>query len=72
MPEKPDIAFVNHSPDLMTWDDYEVSHQRKLIRLRLTITDKGIEIIGDSPYPCLLEELLAELDPKVIEMMLCG
>jgi hypothetical protein len=56
----------------MTWDDYEVSHERKLIRFRLTVTDNGLEIIGDSPYPYLLEELLAKLDPAVVEMMLCG
>lgn len=65
-------TYVNHIPDLMTWDDYEVSHERKLVRFRLTVTDKGLEIIGDSPYPHLLEELLAKLDPAVVEMMLCG
>jgi hypothetical protein len=56
----------------MTWDDYEVSHERKLVRFRLTVTDNGLEIIGDSPYPHLLEELLAKLDPAMVEMMLCG
>jgi len=56
----------------MTWEDYEVSHERKLVRFRLTVTDQGLEIIGDSPYPHLLEELLAKLDPARLEMMLCG
>ena len=68
----PNAAYVGHIPDLMTWDDYEVSHERKLVRFRLTVTDQGLEIIGDSPYPHLLEELLAKLDPSVVEMMLCG
>jgi hypothetical protein len=30
------------------------------------------EIIGDSPYPHLLEELLTKLGPAAVEMMLCG
>ena len=72
MPDKPATTYVNHIPDLMTWDDYEVSHERKLIRFRLAVTDQGLEIIGDSPYPHLLEELLARLGPAAIEMMLCG
>jgi len=68
----PKATYVGHIPDLMTWDDYEVSHERKLVRFRLTVTDQGLEIIGDSPYPHLLEELLAKLDPAVVEMMLFG
>ena len=72
MAEEPTPSYVGHIPDLMTWDDYEVAHERKLIRFRLTVTDQGLEIIGDSPYPHLLEELLRKLDPAVIEMMLCG
>jgi hypothetical protein len=72
MSDKPTPAYVAHIPDLMTWDDYEVSHERKLVRFRLTVTEQGLEIIGDSPYPHLLEELLAKLDPTVVEMMLCG
>ena len=72
MKEKQTTTYVGHIPDLMTWDDYEVSHERKLIRFRLTLTDQGLEIIGDSPYPHLLEKLLAELDLAEIEMMLCG
>jgi hypothetical protein len=72
MPEPSEVVYVGHIPDLMTWDDYEVSHRRRLVRLRLTITEEGVEIIGDSPYPHLLEKLLAELDAKKVEMMLCG
>lgn len=72
MLEKPTTTYVSSIPDLMTWDDYEVSHERKCIRFRLTITDQGLEIIGDSPYPHLLEQMLAKLDPAEIEMMLCG
>ncbi|HLW03753.1 MAG TPA: radical SAM-modified peptide, FtsH ternary system-associated [Ktedonobacterales bacterium] len=72
MAEQPASSYVDHIPDLMTWDDYEVAHERKVIRFRLTLTDQGLEIIGDSPYPHLLEQILSKLDPVVIEMMLCG
>jgi hypothetical protein len=66
------VTFVDQLPDLMTLEDYQVAHRRKTIRIRLTVTDEGLEIIGDSPYPQLLEELLAALDPETIEMTLCG
>jgi hypothetical protein len=72
MAEQPEIVYVNHLPDLITWDDYEVCHERRTVRLRLTVTDQGVEILGDSPYPQLLEELLAALGPEAVEMMLCG
>ena len=70
--KKPTIEYVEHIPDLMTWADYEAAHQRKIIRVRLQVTDNGLEIIGDSAYPHLLEQLLEALDPETISMMLCG
>jgi FtsH ternary system-associated peptide len=72
MNKQPAEAFVNHLPDLMTWDDYAVAHQRKVVRIRVTVTAEGVEVLGDSPYPHLLEELLAALGPEAIEQMLCG
>lgn len=66
------IEYVDHIPELITWTDYETAHQKKQVRLQLTVTDKGLEIVGDSPYPHELEELLAALGPEAIEMMLCG
>ena len=72
MSDQPRVAFVNHLPDLMTWEDYAVADRRKVVRVRLTVTAEGVEVLGDSPYPQLLEELLASLGPEVIEMMLCG
>ncbi len=65
-------TYTNDIPDLMTWEDYEDCHHRKTLRFRLTLTEAGLEIIGDSPYPHLLEELLASLDPETIEGKLCG
>ncbi len=72
MSDNPAVKYVNHLPDLMTWDDYEAADRRKIVRFRLTVTENGLEIIGDSPYPHLLEKLLEELRPEEIEMMLCG
>lgn len=72
MPNETKINFVDHLPDLMTWDDYEAADRRKTVRFRLALTEDGLEIIGDSPYPHLLDELLESLGPDAIEMMLCG
>jgi hypothetical protein len=66
------IKYVPHIPDLMEWEDYETVDEKKVVRVQLRVTDEGVEIIGDSPYPHLLEELLAGIDPKELEMMLCG
>ena len=72
MPEQPEFVYVDHLPDLITPDDYEVCHERKTVRIRLSVTEEGLEILGDSPYPQLLEELLAALGLEAVEMMLCG
>ncbi|HLN26515.1 MAG TPA: radical SAM-modified peptide, FtsH ternary system-associated [Gemmataceae bacterium] len=66
------VTFVNHLPDLMTWKDYAAAHERKIVRIRLTPEPDGLEILVDSPYPQLAENLLAALGPEAIEMMLCG
>jgi hypothetical protein len=65
-------AYVPYLPDLMTWEDYARSHCQKTIRIRLRVTDQGLEVLGDSPYPQDLEKILAALEPQVIEQMLCG
>jgi hypothetical protein len=72
MSDRPAVRFVAHLPDLMTGEDYREAHRRKVLRFRLAQGGQGLEILGDSPYPDLLEELLAALGPGVIEMMLCG
>ena len=72
VPRSQPFRHVTHLPDLMTSEDYGQDNQRKVIRLRLTSTEHGLEILGDSPYPQPLEELLAALEPAVIEKMLCG
>lgn len=66
------VRYVSHIPDLMTWEDYEAAHEKKVVRFQLRVTDEGLEIIGDSPYPQALEALLAAMGVKEMEMMLCG
>lgn len=65
------LRFVAHLPDLITDEDY-LQPEVKRVRLRITVTDEGIEILGDSMYAPLLEKLLAEVGAEEIERMLCG
>jgi NifB/MoaA-like Fe-S oxidoreductase len=67
----PRLRFVPHLPDLITDEDY-LQAEVKRVRLRITVTDEGIEILGDSMYAPILEKLLAEVGAEEIERMLCG
>jgi hypothetical protein len=68
---RPQLRFVAHLPDLITDEDY-MQPEVKRVRLRISVTDDGIEILGDSMYAPLLEKLLAEAGAEEIERMLCG
>jgi hypothetical protein len=72
MTEKLKILPVSYISDLMTWDDYDGVETKKRVRVRLSVTENGLEIIADGPYPKELEALLSGLDIKVIECMICG
>lgn len=65
-------VFVQHLPDLIAADEYAGDPAGKRVRLRIRHTDGGVEVLGDAIQAQELEKLLAELDPKVIEQMLCG
>lgn len=66
------MQYVNHLPDLISWEDYNGMGERKVVRFQLIVTEEGLAIVGDSPYAALVEKLLAELGAETIEMMLCG
>jgi hypothetical protein len=66
------MTFVPYLPDLITEADYAELERVKKVRVRITITGEGVEILGDSPYPALLEALLARLGVEEVEKMLCG
>ncbi len=71
MDDRAPVRYVAELPDLVGWDEAERAGGR-LLRLRLRVTDEGVEILGDSPCPDQLERLLQELGPGAIEKMLCG
>lgn len=70
--QPPRARFVDHLPDLINPEDYCRENNRKKIRVQIKITDQGIEIVADSPYPFLLDKILAQLEVPEIEKMLCG
>ena len=73
MDEKlPRIRLVSNLPDLMTAADDPDPSGKKRVRVRMTYTDEGIEIIGDSLDESVLEELLIKMGAAEIEKMLCG
>jgi len=69
---RPAARFVAYLPDLITPEDYAAPTAVKKIRIRITITEEGVEIMSDSPYPELLEDILAQLGVDEVEKMLCG
>lgn len=64
--------FVDHLPDLIQADEYAGDPEGRRVKLRLAVTDRGVEILGDAVRPEELERILLDLDPETIEHMLCG
>ncbi|SDG79127.1 hypothetical protein SAMN05421505_10836 [Sinosporangium album] len=64
--------FVEHLPDLIDARHYAEQPEGRLVKLRISVTDEGVEILGDAFRPELLERLLESLGPEEIEQMLCG
>jgi hypothetical protein len=44
----------------------------RLVRVRIAVTDSGVDVLGDGLRPVTLEAVLAALGPGTIEQMLCG
>ena len=70
--QPPAHAFVPTLPDLIDASEYASHPAGGLVRLRITVTDSGVEILGDGMRPELLERLLATIDRGTLEQMLCG
>ena len=66
------IKIVASLPDLMQAEDYKSCTEQKKIRLRISINDNGVEILGDSLYVEPLEKLLAAGGATLLERSLCG
>jgi FtsH ternary system-associated peptide len=65
-------AFVAALPDLIDGSEYASYPAGGLVRLRITVTESGVELLGDGMRPELIERLLASVDSGVLEQMLCG
>ncbi|MEM7578391.1 MAG: radical SAM-modified peptide, FtsH ternary system-associated [Cyanobacteria bacterium P01_A01_bin.80] len=72
-PDKPPkTRFVSHLPDLITEEDYLSCSEQKKVRVRINVNQEGVDVLGDSMYAQLIEELMAQLGAEEIERMLCG
>ena len=66
------IKIVASLPDLIQPEDYKNCTEQKKIRLRISINENGVEILGDSLYVEPLEKLLAAGGATLLERSLCG
>lgn len=64
--------FVEHLPDLIGSGEYEAHPDGGLVRVRIRVTESGVEVLGDAIRPDILERLLEMLGPAEIQQMLCG
>jgi hypothetical protein len=64
--------FVESLPDLIFASDYPEHADGRLVRLRITVTERGVELLGDAFRPAVLERLLDDLGEGPIQQMLCG
>ncbi|MEU9478261.1 radical SAM-modified peptide, FtsH ternary system-associated [Streptomyces sp. NPDC048191] len=71
-PSAPVYRVVDSLPDLIDADEYARHPEGRLIRIRLTWSSAGLDILGDAFRPDLLERLLEGLGPDEIEQMMCG
>jgi hypothetical protein len=65
-------VFVEALPDLIDAAEYEDHPDGDLVRVRVTVTESGIEILGDGMRPAAVEAVLAALGLPEMEQMLCG
>ncbi|WP_433830882.1 radical SAM-modified peptide, FtsH ternary system-associated [Actinoplanes sp. CA-015351] len=63
---------VEDLPDLIDASEYSEHPEGDLIRLRISVTPDGVEVLGDGMRPEVLEALLESLEPETIEQMWCG
>lgn len=68
----PEFEMVESLPDLISAEEYAAHPGGGLVRLKISVRNGQVEILGDSMRPELVERLLAELGPDVIQQMLCG
>lgn len=72
--DAPDVphAFVASLPDLIDASEYATYPDGQLIRIRVAVTESGVELLGDGMRPAAIEAILTELGGGTMEQMLCG
>lgn len=65
-------AFTESLPDLIHADEYERYPDGTLVRFRISISESGVEILGDGLRPELVEEVMKAIGGGTMEQMLCG
>jgi hypothetical protein len=68
----PATRFVATLPDLVSPEEYANDPQGRRVRVRITATAGGVEIVGDGPRPVEVDRMLAALGAPVIDKLLCG
>lgn len=64
--------FVASLPDLISAEEYADHPEGHLVKLRISVTESGVEVLGDAFRPAVLERVLGELGDGPIQQMLCG
>jgi hypothetical protein len=64
--------YVQNLPDLIDPAEYADHPEGRLVRIRITATANGVEIVGDAMRPEAIESLLSRVHAGEIEQMLCG
>lgn len=64
--------FVPDLPDLIDASEYADHPDGRLVRLRITVTESGVELLADGMRPDTIERLLTAVDHGTLEQMLCG
>jgi hypothetical protein len=65
-------VFAESLPDLIDASEYARYPDGSLVRIRISVTDAGVEILGDGLRPELIEQVLAAIGGGPMEQMLCG
>jgi hypothetical protein len=65
-------VFTETLPDLIDASEYSQFPDGTLVRIRISVTNEGVEILGDGLRPELIERILGALANGPMEQMLCG
>ena len=68
----PRTVFVPQLPDLISTAEYPALESKRMIRIRIEVTDQGLSVIADSREPQLVDDLMAKIASGDIESVLCG